>query len=85
MRRCIISVYTEAIPILKYHSVYTEDSRGSWMPITILVKLTRIGNSLRLTVPKDVLRVLEWKEGDMLEVGTTDHVMTVKKTGASGH
>lgn len=54
------------------------------MPITILVKLTRIGNSLRLTVPRDALRILEWKEGDMLEVGTIDHVMTVKKTEASG-
>lgn len=55
------------------------------MPITILVKLTRIGNSLRITVPKDVLRILEWKEGDMLEVGTTDHIMTVKRTRTSGH
>jgi antitoxin component of MazEF toxin-antitoxin module len=45
------------------------------MPITILVKLTRIGNSLRLTVPKDVLRILEWKEGDMLEVGTADKLL----------
>jgi len=49
------------------------------MPLTIEVKLTKIGNSLRITVPKDVLRALSWKEGDMLEVGLTDSTMTVKK------
>jgi len=49
------------------------------LPLTIEVKLTRIGNSLRITVPKDVLRALNWKEGDTLEVGLTDSTMTVKK------
>jgi putative addiction module antidote len=49
------------------------------MPLTIDVKLTKIGNSLRITVPKEVLKTLNWKAGDMLEVGLTDHSMIVKK------
>lgn len=52
------------------------------MPLTIEVKLTKIGNSLRITVPKDVLRALNWKEGDMLEIGLSDSVMIVKKAVA---
>lgn len=52
------------------------------MPLTIEVKLTKIGNSLRITVPKDVLRALNWKEGDMLEIGLNDSVMIVKKAAA---
>lgn len=50
------------------------------MPLTIQVKLTKIGNSLRITVPKDVARTLDWKEGDILEIGLDNHYMTVKKT-----
>jgi AbrB family looped-hinge helix DNA binding protein len=52
------------------------------MPLTIEVKLTKIGNSLRITVPKDVLRALNWKEGDKLEIGLSDSVMIVKKATA---
>lgn len=52
------------------------------MPLTIQVKLTKIGNSLRITVPKDVARTLNWKEGDILEIGLDNHHMTVKKTEA---
>ena len=52
------------------------------MPLTIEVKLTKIGNSLRITVPKDVLRALAWKVGDMLEIGLNDSVMIVKKAPA---
>ena len=52
------------------------------MPLTIEVKLTKIGNSLRITVPKDVLRALNWKEGDKLEIGLNDSVMVVKKAAA---
>lgn len=48
-------------------------------PLTIEVKLTKIGNSLRITIPKDVLRALNWKEGDKLEIGLNDSVMIVKK------
>ena len=51
------------------------------MPLTIRVKLNRVGNSLKMTVPVEILRALNWKEGDLLELGLTDHHMTVSKTG----
>jgi len=50
------------------------------MPLTIKVKLSKMGNSLRMTIPKPVLNALGWKEGDMLEIGITDSSMVVKKT-----
>lgn len=50
------------------------------MPLDIEVKLTQIGNSVRVTVPKDVLRALQWKAGDVVHVGVDDSTMTVKKS-----
>jgi len=50
-----------------------------YMPLTIKVKLSKIGNSLRMTVPKPVIEELGWKEGDLLEVGITDDSMIVRK------
>jgi AbrB family looped-hinge helix DNA binding protein len=49
------------------------------MPLTIKVKLSKIGNSLRMTIPKPVIETLDWKEGDTLEIGVTGSSMTVKK------
>lgn len=43
------------------------------------VKVTRIGNSLRMTIPKEVVEALEIKEGDLLGVTVTDGDMLVKK------
>lgn len=48
------------------------------MPLTIEVKLTKIGNSLRITVPIEVVRALKWKEGDILEIGLDNNHMTVR-------
>ena len=50
------------------------------MPLTIKVKLNRVGHSLKITIPVDILRVLNWKEGDFLELGVDNSHMTVKKT-----
>ena len=49
------------------------------MPLTIRVKLSRQGNSLRMSVPKPVLDALGWNEGDYLDVGLNDGSMIVKK------
>ena len=49
------------------------------MPLTLRVKLSKMGNSLRMTVPVPVLQALGWKDGDILEVGLTDSSMIVKK------
>ena len=50
------------------------------MPLTIRVKIAKMGNSLRMTIPVDVARTLELKDGDYVEVGVTDSSMIVKKT-----
>jgi len=36
------------------------------MPLTIPVKVVKIGNSLRMTIPKPVAKALGIKEGDVL-------------------
>ena len=49
------------------------------MPLTIEIKIVKIGNSLRITIPKDAARTLGWKEGDILQIGVVDETMTAKK------
>lgn len=50
-----------------------------FMPITLEVKLVKLGNSVRMTVPVEILRALSWKAGDKVELGVDDHHMIVKK------
>ena len=49
------------------------------MPLTIQVKIVKLGNSLRITIPKEVARTLNLKAGDILEIGVDNSHMTVKK------
>jgi AbrB family looped-hinge helix DNA binding protein len=49
------------------------------MPIPFHVKVVKIGNSLRMTIPKPVTDYLTIIEGDTLEITVTDSTMTVKK------
>ena len=49
------------------------------MTLTIEVKLSKRGNSLVMTVPRPVVKTLEWNEGDMLKVGVEDGKMIVEK------
>ena len=53
------------------------------MPIPFKVKVVKIGNSLRMTIPKPVTDYLEIAEGNTLEIVVTDHTMTVKKKSAA--
>ena len=50
------------------------------MPLTITVKVVKVGNSLRMMIPKEVVRALDIKEGNTLEVGLDNHSIIVKKT-----
>jgi AbrB family looped-hinge helix DNA binding protein len=52
------------------------------MPIPFKVKVVKIGNSLRMTIPKPVTNYLKIEAGDALEVVVTNHTMTITK--ASG-
>jgi AbrB family looped-hinge helix DNA binding protein len=49
------------------------------MPIPFKVKVVKIGNSLRMTIPKQITDYLKIVEGDTLEITVTDSVMTVRK------
>ena len=52
------------------------------VPLTISVKVVKIGNSLRMTIPAPVVKALSIAAGDTLEVGIDDDKMIVEK--ASG-
>ncbi len=49
------------------------------MPAKFKVKLTKIGNSLRITIPKPAVDGLGWNRGDILNLTLTDHEITIKK------
>lgn len=49
-------------------------------PIPFYVKVLKIGNSIRMTIPKQVVEYLKLKQGDTLKIMVKDHVMTVVKT-----
>ncbi len=49
------------------------------MPLEILIKAVKVGNSLRMTIPKEVTSYLDLKAGDTLAVTVTDHTMEVRK------
>lgn len=48
------------------------------MPVPFKVKAVKIGNSLRMTIPKQIVDYLKIHEGDTLEVTVQDHEMAVK-------
>lgn len=49
------------------------------MPVPFKVKAVKIGNSIRMTIPKNIVDYLKIKPGDDLEVIVEDHSMLVKK------
>jgi bifunctional DNA-binding transcriptional regulator/antitoxin component of YhaV-PrlF toxin-antitoxin module len=42
------------------------------MPFEPRVKLGKVGNSFRVTIPVEMIGDLGWKEGDMLRIGLDD-------------
>lgn len=49
------------------------------MPFTPKVKLVKIGNSLRMTIPVEVIEAMNIKEGDTLTVDVQGDSIVVKK------
>jgi putative addiction module antidote len=49
------------------------------MSLTIPVKVVKIGNSLRMTIPKPVAQSLEIREGDLLDVGVSNGSIIAKR------
>lgn len=42
------------------------------MPFEPRVKLGKVGNSFRVTIPVEMIEDLGWKEGDTLRIGLED-------------
>jgi AbrB family looped-hinge helix DNA binding protein len=72
-------MYLRDILIFKYIHCITEVNVKVQMPIPFKVKVVKIGNSLRMTIPKQITDYLKIVEGDTLEITVTDSVMTVRK------
>jgi putative addiction module antidote len=51
------------------------------MPIELRMRLSKVGNSLRLTIPKPVVDSLGLKKGDILVLSVWDHEIRVRKQG----
>jgi putative addiction module antidote len=49
------------------------------MSLTIPVKVVKIGNSLRMTIPKPVAQSLGIREGDLLDVGVSNGSILAKR------
>jgi len=49
------------------------------MPFEPKVKLGKVGNSYRVTIPMDMISDLGWKEGDTLRIGMDDNTLTVRR------
>jgi len=49
------------------------------VPVPFKVKAVKIGNSIRMTIPKPVVDYLKIAAGDNLEVTVQDSEMVVKK------
>jgi antitoxin component of MazEF toxin-antitoxin module len=50
------------------------------MPVPLKVKLSKVGNSLKMTIPRPALWALGWEEGDTLEIDVEEDTMIVKKS-----
>jgi putative addiction module antidote len=49
------------------------------MPIQFKMKLARVGNSLRVTIPKPVADGMRLREGDTLAISVTDSEIRIRK------
>jgi AbrB family looped-hinge helix DNA binding protein len=49
------------------------------MPFEPKVKLGKVGNSFKVTIPAEMIKDLGWKEGDILRVGLQDSSLTIHK------
>ena len=49
------------------------------MPVPFKVKAVKIGNSIRMTIPKQIAEYLNINEGDTLKITVQNNEMVVKK------
>jgi antitoxin component of MazEF toxin-antitoxin module len=49
------------------------------MPFEPKVKLGKVGNSFKITIPIDMIEDLGWKEGDVLRIGLDDSRLIIHR------
>lgn len=49
------------------------------MPIEFEISVVKVGNSLRMTIPKEIAKAMKVDKGDILLVTMTDNEMIVRK------
>jgi antitoxin component of MazEF toxin-antitoxin module len=54
------------------------------MPFEPKVKLGKVGNSYRVTIPIDMIHDLGWKAGDVLRIGMGDDTLTIHRSEEGG-
>jgi putative addiction module antidote len=52
------------------------------MPIVLKRKIVKIGNSLRVTLPREICEPLRLKAGDSLEFAATNGDIVIRKASA---
>ena len=52
------------------------------MPIEFEIKVIRVGNSLRVAIPKEICRALRIEEGDSLLMTVTDSKILARRASA---
>ena len=53
------------------------------MPVEFEVSLVKVGNSLRVTIPKEVVKALSLRKGDKLGLVLTDSKIQLRKLNGS--
>ena len=53
--------------------------RGFKMPIEFEISVVKVGNSLRMTIPKQIAKAMKLVKGDTLLVSMTNSDMVVRK------
>jgi AbrB family looped-hinge helix DNA binding protein len=49
------------------------------LTVPFFVKVVKIGNSLRATIPKEIADYLRIEEGNTLELTVIDHTISIRK------
>ena len=53
------------------------------MPVKFEVSVMRVGNSLRITIPKEVAKYLKLEKGDMVSMWTDNSHIVIEKKAIS--
>lgn len=49
------------------------------MPIKFKIKVVKIGNSLRVTIPKEIVEAIKLKAGDLVDISLDNSQIIIQK------